>query len=745
MNYHKKYINFINGRYATEGIRITAGILLPSLVMHYFDMLPLGIVLSVGALCVSVADTPGAVKHRLIGMLSCSLLVAGISVITYYSAANIILLGALLLISGFIFSMLTVYGARSSSVGIAVIIIMVLSLQDPLQGRDIWITASYTLAGGIWYMLYSLVLYRLRPYRFIQQVMGDYIAGVGNFLHLRGSLYATEPDYDKINKQLLQLQVQIEAEQKTLGDLLFNTRAIVKESTHTGRVLVKIYLEVAELYESVMTSYQHYPVLHAQFDNTGILQEYHTLIDALGKEIEEVGMAVRSGISSETANETTRLIKETRQHFDKLRLSDMNEKNVEDFVGLGRIMKNLEDLTAKIKLLHVYTGYEVSLKTNNIGAAIKTHTETTPDIRPSLFFDNLNFRSNTFRHALRVALAMLVGYIIAVIFKIDRGYWILLTIVVILKPAYALTKQRNRDRLIGTLAGVVVGMTILYFIHSNTVLLILMICFMAASYMFMRTNYFLNVLLMTPELIIFFHFLYPGNISEVMQDRIIDTGIGSVIAFFASLFLVPAWERHSIKAYMTEMLQANERYYQVIASQFIPGAALDTVAIKMARRNVLIVLANLSDAFTRMLSEPKRHRQGIKNVHKFVSINHTLISHLATLSWYLQTNKVLFRSIHLIPWIEATTRYFKTAESLLAAPQESIILPPAPDLSALEEMINSLVEKRKTELVDGQLETPTKKELVETKSVTDQFNYILSDASVIYKLCVDHDADMNLK
>ncbi len=744
MNY-RKYINFINGRYATEGIRITTGIVLPSLVMQYFELLSLGIVMSVGALCVSVADTPGAVKHRLRGMFSCSLLVAGISIITYYGAANTILLGALLLISGFIFSMLTVYGARSSSVGIAVIIIMVLSLQDPLQGRDIWITAGYTLAGGTWYMVYTLVLYRLRPYRFIQQVMGDYIAGIGTFLRLRGSLYATEPDYDKINEQLLKLQIQIEAEQKILGDLLFNTRAIVKESTHTGRVLVKIYLETTELYESVMTSYQQYPVLHTKFDDTGILQDYHTVIDTLGKEVEEIGMAVRSGVASLTANETTLLIKDTRKHFDDLRLSHMNETNIEDFVGLGRIMKNLEDLGAKIKLLHGYTGYEINLKTNNIGHAIETHTETTPDIRPSLFIDNLNFRSNTFRHALRVALAMLLGYIIAVFFKIDRGYWILLTIVVILKPAYALTKQRNRDRLIGTLAGIVTGMIILYFVHNNTVLLIFMICFMAASYMFMRTNYFLSVLFMTPELIIFFHLLYPGNITDLMQDRIIDTAIGSVIAFFASLFLVPAWERHSIRAYMKEMLQANEKYYQVIAAQFIPGAVTDTVAIKIARRNVLIVLANLSDAFTRMLSEPKRHRQGIKNVHKFVSINHTLISHLATLSYYLKTHKISFRSSHLLPWIEATTQYFKTAENLLATPNESTVLPPKPDLSALQAMINTLVQKRKTELMNGQLETPTKKELVETKSVTDQFNYILSDASVIYKLCVEHDRDMNLK
>jgi uncharacterized membrane protein YccC len=317
--------------------------------------------------------------------------------------------------------------------------------------------------------------------------------------------------------------------------------------------------------------------------------------------------------------------------------------------------------------------------------------------------------------------------------------------VVILKPAYALTKTRNRDRLIGTLTGIVAGMLILYFVHNNTVLLILMVIFMAVSYTFMRTNYFLSVLFMTPELLIFFHLLYPGNINELMQDRIIDTAIGSVIAFFASLFLVPAWERHNIRTYMTEMLQANERYYRVIAMQFLPNAVSDSIAIKMARRNVLIVLANLSDAFTRMLSEPKRHRQGIMNVHKFVSVNHTLISHLATLSWYLQTNKVTFRSTDLEPWIEATTHYFETANKLLNEPNEIIVLPPQPDLGALRQTINALLEKRKAELINGQLETTTKKELVETKSVTDQFNYILSDASVIYKLCMEHDADMNLK
>ncbi|RYD73125.1 MAG: hypothetical protein EOP53_20680, partial [Sphingobacteriales bacterium] len=356
MHYTKKYINFINGRYASEGIRITAGIITPSLVMNAFDMLPIGLAMSFGALCVSVADTPGAAKHRINGMLATSVLVTLLSIATHYVAASAVLLTILLTVSGFLFSMLAVYGIRSSAVGIAALIMIVLSLQSPPHGKDIWIHAGYTLAGGTWYMLYSLVLYRLRPYKFIQQVLGDYIMEVGDYLRSRGSLYEARPDYDKINEQLMQQQINAETQQNLLSDLLFNTRTIVKESSKTGRVLTKIYLETAELFESVMTTYQHYEVLHEQFDETGILDDFRNIIFSLAHELEEIGIAIKSGVDSKPVNQTTVFIERTKQKFEELRSSYMKKHvKVEEFVSLGRILKNLQDLHERLQALHEYT------------------------------------------------------------------------------------------------------------------------------------------------------------------------------------------------------------------------------------------------------------------------------------------------------------------------------------------------------------------------------------------------------
>ncbi|MFT3980304.1 MAG: FUSC family membrane protein [Ferruginibacter sp.] len=746
MNYAKKYLNFINGRYASEGIRITAGIVIPSLVMNFFDALPIGLGMSFGALCVSVADTPGAAKHRINGMLATCFLVTLLSIGIHYAAGTPVLLAIIIPLGGFLFSMLNVYGVRSSAVGIAALLMIVLSLQSPPHGKDIWINAGYTLAGGIWYMLYSLLLYRLRPYKFIQQVLGDYIMDVGEYLRYRGSLYQLNPDYDKINEQLLQQQVKTETQQNLLSDLLFNTRTIVKESTHVGRVLIKIYLEVAELFESVMTTYQHYDELHKEFDETGILEEYRKIILSLAYEMEEIGFAIKSGIDSKPPENTAKLIEETKARFESLRMGYMQEhKKVEEFVSLGRILRNLQDMHERLHALHQYSTYDVEVKKGESNKNIYRQFAVQTDLRPSLFLNNLNFSSNIFRHALRMALALLAGYVVSLFFNVDRGYWILLTIVVILKPAYSLSKQRNYDRLIGTALGIVAGFLIVFFIKNNTVLLVLMVIFMAGCYSFMRTNYFMSVLFMTPYLLIFFHLMYPYNINDIIVDRLVDTAIGSLIALVASLFLVPAWESSSIKSLMISMIQANDKYYGLVAGSFCSTGPVNADQIKIARKENMVALANLSDALTRMLSEPKRFRQGAKFIHRFVVLYHSLSSHLATLGYFLEAKKIPFRSPDLLPVTQQTRLYF--ANTILALGEEEEILskPDKTPLRKVNETLAALVEKRKQEVAAGEMETATKRLLIEAKSVTDQFNYIFSDAASAFKVAGDYRKEMSIQ
>jgi uncharacterized membrane protein YccC len=83
--------------------------------------------------------------------------------------------------------------------------------------------------------------------------------------------------------------------------------------------------------------------------------------------------------------------------------------------------------------------------------------------------NNISLSSSHFRHAIRITIALLLGYLFSLFqfLGIGHTYWILITITAILKPAYSITKQRNLLRLYGTVAGAVIAYGILHFIHIN--------------------------------------------------------------------------------------------------------------------------------------------------------------------------------------------------------------------------------------------------------------------------------------
>ncbi len=732
MLYAKPYRNFINGRYFSEGLRMTAGIALPAFIFGYFDMLGAGVALSTGALCVSVTDSAGPIHHRANGMFLCNFIVALTAILTYGCLYSVITTSAEILLLGFVFSMLSVYNARVSSVGISALLIMILCMQTPLQGTDIFIHAFYLFIGGLWYTLFSLLLNALKPYKIIQQLSGEFITGVAEYLRTRASFYDDHPDYEAVYKTLLQQQVKIQLQQSALSELLFKTRAITRNSTKEARSLLKIYLDVSDLFESIMSVYQKYDVLHKKFDETGILGEYRNQLLALSEELAEIGDAVGAGNASVSTDSNKQSLLRVREKFEVLRKSFMSDKNVEDFIGLGRIYNNIQGLTDKIAGLHYYTRFEKSQRNDDIENDLQKFNEAqTIDAIP--FLNNLNANSSIFRHALRVAISLFAGFLISLFFNIGHSYWILLTIVVILKPAYSLTKSRNADRLFGTLIGIFGGVGILFAVKSNFFLLTIMVIFMALAYMFIRTKYFISVLFMTIYLVIFFHLIYPGTITAVLKDRLIDTGIGSAIAFLSSLFFVPLWEHTGIRKLMTDSLQRSIEYYKCLSSNFNGGSPSANDDIKRSRQSSLTALANLSDAFNRMLSEPKRFQKNTESIYRFVVLNHILNSHFAALAFYISENKKIFQSEIFLPVIKKTNEQFEAAIWLLEM-NENVAVPDSNGiLSQLHEQTGELLAQRRAEISAGNLETDIKKKLISAKSVTDQFTYIFNLSGDILK------------
>jgi uncharacterized membrane protein YccC len=262
-----------------------------------------------------------------------------------------------------------------------------------------------------------------------------------------------------------------------------------------------------------------------------------------------------------------------------------------------------------------------------------------------------------------------------------------------------------------------------------------MIGFMMGSYVFIRTNYLVFVTLTTPYVLLLFHLLYPIDFRTVLTDRVFDTAIGSGIAFLANILIIPSWEHERITDFMTAALEANAAYFRDVASAFL-GKPASVHQYKLSRKNAFVALANLSDAFGRMLSEPRRQQKRIREMNQFVVANHMLTSHTATLAYYVSSRAARYGDPAYQPLVEHISCRLERAVAIL----QDKTLPESPvatkeDLRLLNDRLNKLMEQRKAEL--GGLVTTgdeIRRQLSEFKPVADQFNFILKVVSEIEKL-----------
>ena len=65
MNQYSRQLRyFFSGQNFTDGVRVTVSILLPAALLGQWGHIAEGLTISIGALCLSVTDTPGPAAHR---------------------------------------------------------------------------------------------------------------------------------------------------------------------------------------------------------------------------------------------------------------------------------------------------------------------------------------------------------------------------------------------------------------------------------------------------------------------------------------------------------------------------------------------------------------------------------------------------------------------------------------------------------------------------------------------------------
>jgi uncharacterized membrane protein (TIGR01666 family) len=623
---------FLLSQYFSDGARITLGVLLPSVIFYNLGHTAPGIAVSLGALCTSIPDTPGPFPHRRNAMLITIGLIFLMGILTGLLVAWPVVLALFIALSCFVFSMMNVFGARAASVGIAALVVMILGIDQKVTLQESFIYASLILAGGAWYFILSLATQKLMPYRAAEQILGECMIQVSEFLKLKGGFYDESVNIDNQYKRLIEQQAVVNEYQEHTREILFKTRKIINDSTPTGRRLLLSFIDLVDLFDQTMATHYNYAEIRNTYGKSNVLVYFNQIITQVAEELEHTGTNLHNHEYHPPIHHFAPRLALLKQKIDEVEQQGLNT------LVLKRILINLRNITLRLERINEYKHGNHNLPENRSNDLVKFTREQ--DYSVKLFRANLTFQSNHFRHALRVALVCLAAFTFARWFyHAQYSYWILLTIIVILKPGFSLTKKRNYERITGTVAGGMIGLLVLKYFPGVQARFAILIVFMLLAYSFMRVRYIVSVLFMTPYVLIVFSFTGNDNGYSVAWERILDTIIGAGAALGASYFVFPSWESYQLKTVIGQMLDANVGYLRSIAERSTDPQSQSNY--RLARKELYVQTSNLTTAFQRMLSEPKSKQLYVKEIYAFMVLNNQLTSYFATLSHLVKPGEAL--------------------------------------------------------------------------------------------------------
>jgi len=700
--------------------------------MAYYGILAEYFAFPLGTMLMTNMDQPGPYVRRrntfIIGILCFFIVSLAIGLSYQYP----VIVAAEIILFGMFFSLIGIYGTRLSAMGSLTLVVFAILIDGHFGGGKVLQTSVTLTLGGLWAFLLFFILSKIQPYILVKQILGENFIELGNFIRIKAKFYQSKPDFHVVFHEMMSSQIKLKEHHEDLREILFTTRTYVNESTTTSRIIMLMFLESIDLFEQILTSQQDYKTMHEKFDDKNILPYFHRYIELISSELINIGISVQSNQKAfPIVNLDKELLKCYQQYYD-LRNAEMNHENFQDYMMLRQILMNLSEITKKVKTIYRASGYDEKLaKSLSFGLDFEKFAPKTEKINLKLIKFNLSLKSAHFRHALRITIALLIGYIVSLVtfVQIGHSYWILITILAIQKPAFSITKSRNLLRLGGTLAGAVVSFAILYYIHNTTALFIILLVSMTLCYAFLKQKYMTAIFFMTIYVFMSFNFLSPGNSQVIFFDRIIDTLIGGSISFLVSYFVFPVWERTQNRPYVIDAINGNKEYFKIVCEMMTDKSVNATQEFKGKRKDAIIALANLSDNFQRMLSDPKfQQHLRMKRIHQFVNTSHLLTAYIASLSLYAQKNDP-FEEVDVKNWRKKIMLEFTKMQLLLGVEgvsEES--LKEYEDYREPSDKIETLLEKRRREILEREIpyiSNPDKiSRLTELKSIHELFALI---------------------
>lgn len=216
---------------------------------------------------------------------------------------------------------------------------------------------------------------------------------------------------------------------------------------------------------------------------------------------------------------------------------------------------------------------------------------------------NLDRHSVAFRHAVRLSLCVAVGDALARGLHLERGYWIPMTVAIVLKPDFAATMSRGGLRIAGELAGLLLATGLFHLLPDTKIAeLALVGAFMFLLRSLGPANFGVFSLAVSALVVLLFTLrgVIPGH---VIIDRGRSMLLGGTLALMAYI-VWPTWERYHVREPLAQFLRALRDYFGAVVARAKDPEAVSRSALDGPRAQARLARSNLEASIQRWAAEP---------------------------------------------------------------------------------------------------------------------------------------------
>ncbi len=556
------------------------------LLAHAWSGWPPLLVMALATMLTCFCDTGGPIRPRVRALITFTVVGAltwsGLGLL---QPAGLFVTVPVACLAIFALSLARIWGVPAQAVGNVLVVFVCIALDEPLDLAHAGIVASMVLAGGTWATLFTLVVWRLHPYRPARVAVAEawrrlaLLAGDLRELARHPAIEARHWDaHARVHRRAA--REAIEAARAILVDMV---RSRERVSARAAQALLR--LEAGEQLLNALIALsdelERRPRAQDRAAAEPWLRRLRPLLLVLSR-----------------AMVNDRLMDPARIERALLAMQDA----IGDDPAMQGLFARIADRARIAAKLSAPDGYRPG-RTLVDASAEPWRERVLAPLRA-----NLSWSSANLRHATRAAVVAAPALAVTTQFGGTFAHWLTITLVLTMQPFYAATWQRALERVGGTVLGGIVGALIAYYAGSTLVVAALVFPLCIVGFGARQVSYGAFIACLTPLIVVLVGLIGPGHSSwEIAAMRVVFTVLGGATAVACCLVLWPSWEPDRLEAELARTLAAHAAYADAVFGLRLGRSSED--AADHAVRAAGMATNNLEASLSRALQEPRRAGQ----------------------------------------------------------------------------------------------------------------------------------------